>query len=93
MILTGLIAILSFIIVPVLVGFNIVKFLKNDNKSILFAYVVGYLIELAICELIAVPMIFLKCKFTTLLYTFIGINCILCLISILINFKRIKKYT
>ena len=33
MILTGLIAILSFIIVPILVGFNIVKFLKNDNKS------------------------------------------------------------
>lgn len=91
MIITGLIAILSFIIVPVLVGFNIVKFFKNDNKSILFAYVIGYLIEFAICELISVPMIFLKCKFTTLLYTFIGINGILCLVSILINFKNIKE--
>lgn len=91
MVLTGVIAILSFIIVPVLVGFCIIKFMKNDSKSILFAYVVGYLIELAICELISVPMIFLKCKFTTLLYTFIGINCILCLASIFLNFKNIKE--
>ena len=89
MIVKGILAILSFIIVPILLGFLFIKFMKNE-KSIIFALVVGYIVELALCELIGVPMIFLKCTFTTFLYTYIGINLIICILSIILNFKDFK---
>ena len=83
-------ALLGIVIAPILVGFFISKFIKNE-KSIIYALVVGYLVEFAICELIAVPMIFLKCTFKMFLLTYIGIIFIISIASIILNFKDFKE--
>lgn len=91
MIIKGLIAFSIFIIIPVLLGFLILKFIKKEKDNILLALVLGYVIEFGICEILAVPMIFAECKFTDLLYTFYAIIIILALISFIINLKSFKQ--
>lgn len=91
MILKGIFALLFLGIIPELLGLLVTKFLNKEKNNLILAFVVGYLIEFAICQLVAVPMIFMNAKFTTLLYIYIGINLILSLVSIVINLKRFKE--
>lgn len=74
-------------VIPELIGGLITKFMKEKN-NLLWAFVIGYLIEFAILELLAVPMIFLKLKFTTLLYTWSTIIGALLTVSFLLNVKK-----
>jgi cation transporter-like permease len=59
-ILKGVIAIIAFLIVPELLGLFILKFWNKEKNNIILAFVLGYLIEFALGELVSVPMIFLR---------------------------------
>lgn len=91
MILKGIFALSFLFIIPELLGLIITKFLDKEKNNLILAFVLGCLIEFAICQLIAVPLIFMNAKFTTLLYIYIGINLILLVVSICLNIKRIKE--
>lgn len=87
-ILKAIICLFLLIIIPEILGLLITKFMKD--KNILFSFLVGYIIEFAILQIIAVPMIFLKMQYKTLVYSWISIISILTIISVIINFKNIK---
>lgn len=91
MILKGIFALLFLGIIPVLLGLLVTKFLNKEKNNLILAFVIGYLMEFAICQLVTVPMIFIEAKFTTLLYIYIGMNLILSLVSIIINVKSFKE--
>lgn len=80
---------LILIVVPELLGLLITKFMKQKD-SLLDAFVIGYLLEFAILELLAVPMIFCKLKFTTLLYSWSSIIGILLILSITVNTSKFR---
>lgn len=90
-ILKGLIAIIVFLIIPIELGFLLLKFFEKEKDNILFAIIIGYIIEFAVCELLAVPMIFMQKSYNTLLCIYSLTIIILCIISTKINFKRIKE--
>lgn len=90
-ILKGLIAIVVFLIVPFLLGLLITRFTKNEKNNIILAYLIGYLIEFAICEIISIPLIFMQKEYNVLLITYVFIIGILSLISFVINFKSFKE--
>lgn len=73
-------------IVPILLGMLVNK--KTKNKNILLDFALGYMVEFSILQIIAIPMIFLNFKYTTLLYTWISIIFLLLIISIISNFKK-----
>ena len=81
---------LWFIIIPECVGLGILNF-KKENKSMIFALVIGYIFGFAIFQLLAIPMIFLHLKFTTLAYSWTIIMLILAIISVVITRKRLKE--
>lgn len=88
-ILKAIISLLILVIVPEILGLLITKFMKQ--KNILLSFLLGYIIEFAILQIIAVPMIFLKLSYRTLLYSWSGIIAILTIVSIIANFKDIKN--
>lgn len=90
-ILKGLIALVLFLVVPLLLGFLILNFIEKEKNNSILAIVVGYLIEFAVCELLAVPMIFMQKSYNTLLCIYSLTIIILCMISIKINFRRGKE--
>lgn len=91
MILKGIFALSFLFIIPELLGLIVTKFLDKEKNNLILAFVIGYLIEFAICQLVAVPLIFIGASFTTLLYIYIGINLILSIVSIVLNVKRLKE--
>lgn len=91
MILKGIFALSFLFIIPELLGLIITKFLDKEKNNLILAFVIGYLIEFAICQLFAVPLIFMKASFKILLYIYIGINLILSIVSIYLNMKRLKE--
>lgn len=90
-ILKMLISLLILFIIPELVGLLVVRFTKNDKNNLIFAFVIGYLIEFAIAQILTVPMIFYEVSFTILLKIYSIIMLVLALISLLINVTRIKE--
>lgn len=83
-------AIVLFII-PILIGLLTRKFLGENKNNIILFFIIGYIIEFAICEILAVPMIYLECSFKTLLYSFLSIILGLCVISFILNIRNIKE--
>lgn len=90
-IIKGLIIILSLLILPELLGLLILRFWKNEKNNIIFAFVLGYIIEFAIAQLITVPMIFAKCSYQLLLIIYTTIMLILAVTSIILNYKDFKE--
>lgn len=91
MIVKGIFAFLFLVLIPGLLGLIITKYLEKEKNNLILAFILGYLIEFAICQLITVPLIFIEAKFTTVLYIYIFINAILALVSICLNIKRFKE--
>lgn len=89
MILKILACLLWFVIVPEFVGLGILSF-KKDNKNMIFALIIGYLLGYAIFQLLAIPMIFMHLKFTTLAYSWAIIMIILTIISIFLFRKNLR---
>lgn len=86
-----LLSILIFIIVPELLGLIITKFMKKEKNNLIFALILGYLIEFSICQIITVPMIFAEKSFSELFDIYIKINIGLSIFSILLNITRLKE--
>ena len=93
MILKLLLSILVLFIIPELLGLLICRFIKKEKNDIIFAFVVGYLMEFAICQILAVPMILYEVSFKILLNSYIVIISILSVLSFFINIIRIKDIT
>ena len=90
MILKLLACLLWFVIVPECVGLGLLN-LKKENKSMIFAIIIGYIFGFTIFQFLAIPMIFMHLKFTTLAYSWAIIMIILTIVSIIIVRKKIKE--
>ena len=62
-ILKGILALAILFIIPLLIGLLITNFLKDEKNNIILSFVLGYLTEFAICQLLVVPMIFIQSSF------------------------------
>lgn len=91
MILKILLSILVLFIIPELLGLLICRFIKKEKNNIIFAFVIGYLLEFAIGQILAVPMILYEVSFSALFNTYVIIISVLSIISFLINIIRIKE--
>lgn len=90
LVLKLIMCILVFFVIPSILGILITKF-TNKKHNILFAYVIGFLLEFAILQILAIPMIFLKLNFKILLYSWICIICVLTILSLIVNKNKIKE--
>lgn len=78
--------VLWLIIIPYILG----KFLESKNENtILFSWSLGYVFEMGICLLLAIPMIINRVKFDVLLKCYNIVICIFTIISIFIYRKKI----
>lgn len=82
---------LWLVLVPLLLGLLYTYFSKNNKNNIILAFVAGYIIELALFELIALPITFLKVKFSVFLVIWNISILVMALISSILNLKRIKE--
>lgn len=87
--LKGLCALILLFIMPYFIGCFFSKLIKKEH-NLCMNFIIGYLIEFTICEIISVPMIFLDCKFTTLYYVYMSVLSILTIISIIFTYKKVK---
>ncbi len=74
---------------PQLLGMLVTRF-KKEKNPVFFSFVMGYFLQFAILQLLAVPMIFLKIKFSTLFYSWGNIIGILAILSFVLNIHRFK---
>lgn len=86
-----LIYFIIFGILPISLGFGILKFDSNDNKNIFFAFPLGFFIEWLVFEIISVPMAFIGLSFYTLRNTWLIIMILLFAFSIYVNIKDLKE--
>ena len=87
----GLMILLILLIIPELVGLFILRFFKKENTNIILAFIVGYLTEFAVCQLIAVPYIYLEKTLTELIKVLTIIFGSISVLSIAINLTNIKN--
>lgn len=90
-IVKGILALVIFLIIPTLLGFLITRFLKEYESNVFLAIVLGYLSEFAICQILAIPMIYAKATLTTMLIVYLIITSFLSLVSIILNIKNVKE--
>lgn len=86
LILSGIV----LIIIPLILGLLLTKFMKEKNNIIL-AFLLGYLVEFASFELIYVPMYFLNFSFKLVEIVWTSVILIMVIVSIIINAKRFKE--
>lgn len=91
MIIKGVIALLTLFIIPEILGMLILNFWKEQKNNVILAFVLGYIIEFAIGQLISVPLIFIEGTLTKLVTIYVSIILVLTIISIIVNRNRIKE--
>lgn len=91
MIEKALMALLVLFIVPELLGMLVTRFFKNEKNNLILSFIIGYIIEFAICQLIIVPFIYEEKTLTYLIDVLIKIFGVLSILSIIINIFRIKE--
>ena len=74
-----------FGLVPVLLGMLYTRFLKGDGNSLMLSYCSGLIIMLALCQLVTVPLNFMRKGMTSVLVIYGGVIAVLCLISLGVN--------
>lgn len=81
-------------LMPFLVGCLWTRRLKNDNGNVLLAYFFGLFSVLALFQVLALPMIYLKCSLTLLTHTWEGCVLAMAVISVLLNgtFQRQRRW-
>ena len=87
----GLMILLILLIIPELVGLFILRFFKKENTNLILAFIVGYLTEFAVCQLIAVPYIYLEKTLTELINVLAIIFGSISVLSIVINLTNVKN--
>lgn len=91
MITKALITALALFIIPELLGLLILRFWKDQKNNIILAFVLGYIVEFAITQLISVPLIFDGQTLTELVNRYVIIIGILSVLSFIINIWRIVE--
>ena len=76
------------LIIPEFIGMLITRFLRDRN--IIINFVVGFLANLALFQLIAIPLILCSCSFNLLYYTYLFVILCITIISIIVNIKEFK---
>lgn len=88
---------LIFFLFPIAIGLGTLLLNKRSPRSVVFGLIVGIIIELALFELLCIPMRFMKnATFIQLRNIWFGILCILSILSIIKiikHFKEISEYT
>ena len=87
----GLTVVLVLFIIPELLGLFLLRFFKKENTNLFFAFIIGYIIEFAICQIVAVPYIYMEKTLTELMNVLTKITVIICGLSIILNLKKIKE--
>ena len=85
-----LLVVLLLLVVPSIIGSLPKKFIKG-KYNLFFSLIVGYIIEFALLEIIAIPMILLKLNFSILVYTIGTCILILLVLAIILNLSNIKN--
>ncbi len=89
MIIKALVALLAIFIVPELLGLLVLRFWKDQKNNIILAFVLGYIIEFAIGQLVSIPLIFKGESLTELVKIYVIIIGGMAILSFLINIWRI----
>lgn len=89
MIIKALVALLALFIVPELLGMLVLRFWKEQKNNIILAFVLGYIIEFAIGQLVSIPLIFKEGSLTELVNIYVSIIGVLAIVSFIINIWRI----
>lgn len=90
MILKLVLCLLVLCISPILLGLLMTKFMKEKN-NLLWAFVLGYLVQFASFQVIYLPCYFAGCSLKTLIYIWSSIIIILMILSIRLNAKRLRE--
>ncbi len=90
LVIKAMLCFLVLLVVPVVLGLLVTKFMKEKN-NLVWAFVIGYLLEFASFEVIYLPMYFAKCSFKQVQYVWSIVILIIMLISLIINRKRGKE--
>lgn len=89
MIIKALVALLALFIIPELLGMLILRFWKEQKNNIILAFVLGYIMEFAIGQLVSIPLIFKGGSLTQLVNIYVAIVGGLAILSFIINIWRI----
>lgn len=89
MIIKALVASLVLFIIPELLGMLVLRFWKDQKNNIILAFVLGYIMEFAIGQLVAIPLIFKAGTLSQLVTIYAGVVVGLAIVSFLINIWRI----
>ena len=65
----------------------------EENNKLVYTWLLGSILMMAIFMIIALPMVLLKMKFNTLKITYCVVILVLSVISIIINRKKLLKFT
>ncbi len=91
MIIKALISVLVIFIIPELIGLLVLRFWKEQKNNVILAFVLGYIIEFAVGQIISVPLILKDETLTKLVSIYSLIIGILSVISLILNVKRTKE--
>ena len=86
LILSGFLAIVFLLVLPVAAGAAVGSFLGTD-KGVFNCYVTGFIFMMALCELIAVPCSFFKMNFTVVMVIYLAVTALM--IGIQVGRKRV----
>ncbi len=87
----GLTIVLVLFIIPELLGLFLLRFLKKENTNLFLAFIMGYVFEFAICQIVTVPYIYMEKTLTELMRVLTKIIAAICGLSIVINLTKIKE--
>lgn len=91
MIISFILLIVLLLIIPTIIGVSIIKYDKKNNENILFAFIIGILIEFMVFEIIAIPFCLFRFSFISLRNTWILSILIITTISIFYDKKILKE--
>ena len=86
----GLVMILVLFIIPELIGLFFLRILKKENTNLFLAFIMGYVLEFAFCQIFAVSYIYLEKTLTELIIVLGIISLSLCVVSVVINMFKAK---
>lgn len=91
MIIKGFLCIIWLILIPIILGSIVTMRMEKYKNSIILSWILGYIMEFGIFELLSVPISLFTYYFEPILYSWILIVVAISIISIKLNYKRIKE--
>jgi hypothetical protein len=91
--MTGMILMLVLLgIIPVFIGSMAAGAFRRENGSCLaFVYLMGIMILVAVMQLLSVPMTFMRCSFSLLVWIYNGITAVLLIFAIVCRRKQLME--